>query len=61
MCKAIEDMRTEAAAQAAWQKAAETAMKMIVRGRDSLEEIAEITGLTLEEVQALAQEIQESV
>ena len=27
----------------------------------SLEEIAEITGLTLEEVQALAQEIQESV
>ena len=31
-----------------------TALKMLLRGRDSIEEIAEITGLSLEEVRKLA-------
>ena len=57
MCKAIEDMRNEAKRQ----KAAETAMKLIARGKDTLEEIAEITDLTLEEVQELAKEAQKPV
>lgn len=35
------------------EKAMEMALKMLERGRDTLEEIAEITGLTLEEIQTL--------
>ena len=61
MCKAIEDMRNEAAKQAAWQKATETAMKLIIRGKDTSEEIADITGLTIEEVLELAKEVQTPV
>lgn len=57
MCKAIEEMRTEAA----WQKAAEMVLRLLARGRDTLEEIAEISGLPLEEVQELAKEVQTPV
>ena len=57
MCKAIEDMRNEAK----WQKAAETAMKLIAMGILTEEQIAHATGLTLEEVQELAREVQATV
>lgn len=58
MCKLLEEMRNEAAAEAKaegnYEKAVSTALKMLARGRDSMEEIAELTGLSLEEVQDLA-------
>lgn len=61
MCKAIEDMRNEAAKQAAWQKATETAMKLIAMGVGTPEQVAQATGLTLDEVQELAKEVQTPV
>lgn len=50
MSRILEEMREEAE----HKKAIETARKMLARGRDSVEDIAEITGLTLKEVQELA-------
>lgn len=50
MSRILEEMREEAE----HKKAIETARKMLERGRDSVEDIAEITGLTLKEVQELA-------
>lgn len=50
MCKAMEEMRKEAV----HKNTVELALKMLARGRDSLEEIAEMTGLPLEEVRKLA-------
>ena len=57
MCKAIEDMRKEAEKM----KAAKIAMQLLAMGMGSLEQIAQATGLTLEEVQELAQEVQKPV
>ena len=62
MCRLLEEMRNEAAekakaegkAEGNHEKAVNTALKMLTRGRDSIEEIAEITGLSLEEVRKLA-------
>lgn len=58
MCRAMEEMRNEAAAKAtilATEKVKhEMALKMLERGRDSIEEIAEMTGLPIEEVKELA-------
>lgn len=58
MSRILEEMREEAAKEAATKaehkKAVETAQKMLARGRDTVEDIAEITGLTLKEVQELA-------
>mgnify|MGYP003372091464 FL=1 len=66
MCKLLEEMRNEAAEKAAikakaegrfegnHEKAVSTALKMLARGRDSIEEIAEMTDLPLEEVQKLS-------
>lgn len=62
MCKLLEEMRNETAEKAKAEGKAEgkaeervsTALKMLARGRDSIEEIAEMTGLSLEEVQKLA-------
>jgi predicted HTH domain antitoxin len=53
MCKAIEDMRNEATKINSIQ----IAINLIKRGKYSLEEIAEDSGLTLEEVQELATEV----
>ena len=50
MCKVMEDMRNETA----HKTTVDLALKMLVRGRDTLEEIAEMTGLPLEEVRELA-------
>lgn len=49
MCKIMEDMRNEAVAA----RNIEFARKLIARGKDTVEEIAELTGLTVEEVEAL--------
>ncbi|MEE0810726.1 hypothetical protein [Blautia sp.] len=58
MCKLLEEMRKEVAVEAEAKGKAETtmelALKMLARGRDSIEEIAEMTGLSLEEVRELA-------
>lgn len=66
MCRLLEEMRNETAEKAKAEAKAEgraegkaeervsTALKMLARGRDSIEEIAEMTGLSLEEVQKLA-------
>ena len=62
MCRLLEEMRNEAAAKAAAEAAIKakaegkisTALNMLARGRDSIEEIAEMTELPLEEVQKLA-------
>lgn len=58
MCKLLEEMRNEVAAEATIEATHKTtvnlALKLLARGRDSLEEIAEMTGLPLEEVRKLA-------
>ena len=62
MSRLLEEMRNEVAekakaegkAEGNHEKAVNTALKMLLRGRDSIEEIAEITGLSLEEVRKLA-------
>ena len=62
MCRLLEEMRNEAAAKAAVEAAVKakaegkisTALNMLARGRDSIEEIAEMTELSLEEVRKLA-------
>ncbi|MED9966196.1 MAG: PD-(D/E)XK nuclease family transposase [Blautia sp.] len=66
MCKLLEEMRAEAAAEAAakarkegklegnHEKAVCMALKMLARGRDSMEEISEMTDLSLEEVRELS-------
>ena len=59
MSRLLEEMRNEVAekakAEGNHEKAVNTALKMLLRGRDSIEEIAEITGLSLEEVRKLAE------
>ena len=57
MCKLLEEMRKEAATkatiEATYNKAVSTALKMLEKGY-SVGEIAELNGLSLEEVQELA-------
>jgi predicted transposase/invertase (TIGR01784 family) len=53
MCKAIEDMRNEATKINSIQ----IAINLIEMGDDSFEKIAKVCGLTLEEVQELAAEV----
>ena len=54
MSRLLEEMRNEVAEKATHNNAVNTALRMLTRGRDSIEEIAEITGLSLEEVRKLA-------
>ena len=58
MCEAIERMRNEAAEQASKNKAIEIALKLLMMGVNTPEQIAEASGLSLEEVQALAAQAQ---
>lgn len=53
MCKAIEDMRNEAEKLKSYQ----IALNLLKRGKETFEEIAEDSGLTLEEVTELAAQI----
>jgi predicted HTH domain antitoxin len=52
MCKVLEDMRNEAAEQ----RSIVMVIKMLKNGKLSIEEIAEISGLTIEKVNELASE-----
>ncbi len=49
MSKMMEDMRKEAARE----KSLQMAKRLLSRGKDTYEEIAELTDLTVEEVAAL--------
>lgn len=49
MCKIMEDMRNEAIKA----RDREYARKLIARGKDTIEEIAELTGLSVEEIEKL--------
>ena len=55
MCRAFEEIAFEAAKEAKHDANVEAAMKMIARGRMTLEEISEDSGLSLDEVRELAQ------
>lgn len=55
MCKAFEEIAFEAAKEAKHDANVEAAMKMIARGRMTLEEISEDSGLSLDEVRELAE------
>ena len=50
MCKAMEDMRNETE----YRKAVDIALRLLKRGKSTLEEIAEDTGLSLEKIRELA-------
>lgn len=58
MCKLLEEMRNETAVKAKaegnHEKAVSMALKMLARVRDSIQEIAEMTDLPLEEIQELS-------
>ena len=56
MCKAMEDMRNEAAREAEKMKAIRMARLMIEDGKLSYEDIAMYTELTLEEAEKIALE-----
>ena len=62
MCKLNEDMRNEAAREAATEaamiKSAEIALNLLSLRTMSYEEIANVTGLTLEDVKELAEDKQ---
>ncbi len=53
MCKAMEDMRNQAALEAALERAKGIVYRMLAAGKYSLEEIADMTELSLEEVKKL--------
>lgn len=55
MCKLNEDMCNEAAKAARYEQAVETAVKLIKKGLMTLEDIAECSNLSLDEVKALAE------
>jgi predicted HTH domain antitoxin len=57
MCRAIDEIRDEAKNEGEVIKSIQFAINLIKRGKYSLEEIAEDSGLTLEDVQELAAEI----
>ena len=54
MCEIMEKIRAEGVEEGKKEAAIKLAQKLIVRGRLSFEEIAEDTGLTLEQVEELA-------
>ena len=55
MCKALEEMRNEAAARAELEKARQIALNLIALWEDSFEKIAKVTNLSIEEVRELAE------
>ena len=57
MCKAIEDMRNEIANEVKKLQKIQIAINLIKRGKENFEEIAEDSGLTIDEVNELATEL----
>ena len=53
MCKVIEDMRREEREEGRQETLIQIAQRMLAAGRYALEEIAEISGLSLDEVRQL--------
>lgn len=56
MCKVMEDMRKETAAAATRDANIVNARRMLALGKLSYEEIAQCSGLTVAEVEALAKQ-----
>lgn len=56
MCKMMEDMRNEAATQAANEKAIENAKRML-NDKLSLKKVAEYTDLSLKEIKKIHEEL----
>lgn len=54
MCKAIEEMRNQAQAEREYQTQIKIALNLISLGTVSIEDIAKVTNLSLEDVQELA-------
>lgn len=61
MCKINEKMRNEAAEEAKKENSIDIALKMLSRGKLTIEEIAEDSGLALEEVKELADQIKSTI
>ena len=58
MCKILEDMRNEAAKEAALNNARETARRMIMKGKMSLEDIADcVPMLSFDELKEIEAEV----
>ncbi len=53
MCRIMEDMRNESLKEGIKEGMKETALRMLTAGKYALEEIANISGLTLDEVNQL--------
>lgn len=56
MCKAMEDMRKESLQEGRKENMKDTALRMLAAGKYVLEEIAAISGLSLEEVKKLSED-----
>ncbi|MBR0392957.1 MAG: hypothetical protein IJK38_11615 [Oscillospiraceae bacterium] len=54
MCKALEDMRSEVAREAAERVSVEAAMRLIANGKLTFEEIASVTDLSEGKVRELS-------
>lgn len=53
MCQMLEEMRNETALEATLKASKKFALRLIIRGKDTPEEIAEMTDLSLEEINQL--------
>ena len=53
MCKAMEDMRNESLREGMREGMRKVALRMLQAGKYALEEVAEISGLSLDEVKKL--------
>lgn len=53
MCRILEDMRNETRNATLRESAIDTAMRMIAAGKYAMEEIVNISGLSLDEVKKL--------
>ena len=53
MCRAMEEMRIESWQEGVEERRRDTALRMLKAGEYALDEIAEMSGLSLEEVKAL--------
>lgn len=56
MCKAMEDLWNEAANEGKKESQREAAFRMLAAGTLTLEQIAEFSGLTIEEVKQIQKE-----
>ena len=55
MCKVMEDMRKESLQEGRKKNMKDTALRMLAAGKYALEEIAAISGFSIEEVKKLSE------